>query len=851
MPDRPIVHLFCQAHIDPVWMWGWEEGAREAISTFRTAANLLDEYPEFIFNHNESLLYEWVEEYDPKLFERIREHVQSGRWNITGGWYLQPDLNLSGGETIARLILEGRRYFQQKFGVRPNVSYNFDTFGHPGTIPQLLKNSGFEMYIHCRPNISQMELPGPVYRWQGIDGTEIITVRPNSGWYCTPGDGQAQMQARAGVNIARETGEDVLVTWGLGDHGGGATRGDLDKFREIIAEFANSDVELRHSTPQAYLARIQQNFAKYPVHRGELQRTLAGCYTSVAPIKREMREGEALLASAERWAAIAWWRYGQAYPADELRVAWKRLMFNTFHDVLCGSLLEDALPGVMDMYGYAHDVARRVITRSQHAILPNLPPKEGTIPLYVLNPHSTPMRAYVGLNFLRSYSQVAPKLPYALYDDANNPVVKQDSGGHSIVLDSGTWQPFVGFIADVPALTARRYELRFEEPKVDVSGLLTVENQEDAIVVENEWWKARFSHDEDSLIRLIEKGSGRNLLRGPVQLFAMQDIAHAWGGENNAVFNVPVSAFKGLTAEDVGDFTGMEGYLGPSTRVIAQGPVSVTVECLVGWQHSRAAIRFTLYDNLPYIDIDVRLYMQARRKMIKLVFPFNLPEAKAIVEVPYGTAERPTDATEYPYARWLRLESSSLCVGLANNGQNGLDIAADGTLGLSISRGAVHCHWDEVPPGLDTAKSYTFMDQGQIDTRFRLLAGASSDAVAKQLIPAALELNQPLERFFSYFPPSSPENAPAQPAPFLQIEPPTVALSALKKAERDNSLIIRLSETIGQRVTAHVSLEGGAAHSIEFQPYEIRTFKIRKRKGEITWQVCNILEERKAWSRRK
>src|SRR5689334_6626829 len=98
MPDRPIVHLFCQAHIDPVWMWGWEEGAREAISTFRTAANLLDEYPEFIFNHNESLLYEWVEEYDPKLFERIRQHVQSGRWNITGGWYLQPDLNLTGGE---------------------------------------------------------------------------------------------------------------------------------------------------------------------------------------------------------------------------------------------------------------------------------------------------------------------------------------------------------------------------------------------------------------------------------------------------------------------------------------------------------------------------------------------------------------------------------------------------------------------------------------------------------------------------------------------------------------------------------------------------------------------------------
>src|SRR5215510_4091861 len=161
--DRPIVHLFCNAHIDPVWRWGWEEGAREAISTFHTAVELLDEYPEFIFNHNESLLYEWVEEYDPPLFERIRELVRQGRWNITGGWYLQPDVNLPGGETLVRVILEGRRYFQEKFGVCPPVAYNFDSFGHPGSLPQLLKQSGFDMYIHCRPDATLLELPGLVY----------------------------------------------------------------------------------------------------------------------------------------------------------------------------------------------------------------------------------------------------------------------------------------------------------------------------------------------------------------------------------------------------------------------------------------------------------------------------------------------------------------------------------------------------------------------------------------------------------------------------------------------------------------------------------------------------------------
>lgn len=852
--EKPIVHLFCNAHIDPVWMWGWEEGAREAISTFRTAANLLDEYPEFVFNHNESLLYEWVEEYDPQLFVRIQQLVREGRWNISGGWYLQPDCNLAGGETLVRLIIEGRRYFQEKFGVRPPVAYNFDTFGHPGTIPQLLKQSGFEIYVHCRPTAAQMDTPGPVYRWQGVDGTEILTVRPNSGWYCTPGSGQAQDQARSGVQIARETGQDVLVTWGLGDHGGGATAHDLNLFREILAELKDSDVEMRHSTPEAYLARIRASFEQFPVKRGELQRTLMGCYTSVAPIKRQMREGESLLASAERWAAIAWWRYGKAYPADDLRTAWKRLMFNTFHDVLCGSLLEDAIPGVDDMYGYAHDVARRIIVRSQNALLPNVPPQEGTIPLYVYNPHSAPMRAYVGLNFLRDYRQWQPNNPYALFDDTGTEVTCQPSGGHSIVLDTGggsivnetldgdplsglgAWQPYIGFVASVPPLAVRRYEIRYQKPQAK-GETLTVSEDDAGITVENRWWRARFARDVAAPVELVEKTSGKNLLKAPLQLFAMRDVAHAWGGENRAVYNEPVSALTALSPAEVGIFTGTEEKEGPALRVLSRGNVSVKVECLVGWQHTRASLGFTLYADLPYIDVDTRLYMQARRKMVKLVLPFDLPGVRAICEVPYGTAERPADATEYPCARWIRLESGNTIVGIANNGQNGFDVSPDGVLGLSISRGAVHCHWEEREGGLDPRRSYTWMDQGQIDTRFRLLAGSDT---AAQLVPAALELNQPFERFFTYFPPTVPQNAPTRPAPFLSVEPSTVILGALKKADREDALVVRLAESIGQTVTARVSLESGAAQTIAFRPYEIKSFLVRK---DGTWTPCNLLEE--------
>jgi alpha-mannosidase len=230
--------------------------------------------------------------------------------------------------------------------------------------------------------------------------------------------------------------------------------------------------------------------------------------------------------------------------------------------------------------------------------------------------------------------------------------------------------------------------------------------------------------------------------------------------------------------------------------------------------------------------------MQARRKMIKLVLPFDLPETRATVEIPYGSTERPADATEFPYARWIRLDSPQISVGVANNGQYGFDVSETGTLNLSVSRGAVHCSWEgdpgTIPP--DPAKAYTFMDQEQIDTRFRIVAG---DNIHQKLYAAALELNQPLERFFAYFPPTTPEKR-ARPIPFLKVEPSTVTLGALKKAEGEDALIIRLVETSGEAVNATVTLEEERTKTITLDPYEIKTIKIGL---DGPWQFCNLVEE--------
>lgn len=164
------VFLVCNAHIDPVWQWEWEEGAAEAISTFRVAAEFCEEFDGFVFNHNEAILYQWIEEFEPALFERIRRLVKEGKWHIMGGWYLQPDCNMPSGEGFVRQIMEGRRYFFDKFGKAPAVAINFDPFGHTAGLVQIMAKCGYKGYLFCRPGADVRPLPAELFRWRGFGG---------------------------------------------------------------------------------------------------------------------------------------------------------------------------------------------------------------------------------------------------------------------------------------------------------------------------------------------------------------------------------------------------------------------------------------------------------------------------------------------------------------------------------------------------------------------------------------------------------------------------------------------------------------------------------------------------------
>jgi len=839
---KPVVHLVCNAHLDPVWMWHWEEGAREAISTFRTAADLLDEYSGFVFNHNESVLYEWVEEYDPALFARIRRLVKQGRWNISGGWYLQPDCNMPGGETLVRLITTGLRYFSERFGVRPMVAYNFDSFGHNGSLPQLLRQSGYRLYIHCRPGEGLLDLPAPQYRWQGLDGSEILALRPSTGWYGS-GEGTAVDSARRGADLARRTGEDVLVLWGLGDHGGGPTRADLAAIEGLMRE--TTDVEIRHSTPEAYLARLRPS-RSYPVHRGDLQRSFAGCYTSMSSIKRAMRRGEALLASAERWSAVAWLECGCDYPQEELEQAWKCILFNSFHDILAGSSAEEPLlRDAMEIFGRSADVCRRLRMAAQMALLPSAAPRPGTIPVYVFNPHASPMRAPVSIQFPMQYMPPKRVEPFALYEDRGRKIPCQDKGGpfeRSVAI--GGWHRHLSFVADVPPLSARRYEIRRGEQPAAGTCPLKVRETKTAIIAENRWMTAKFLRSTGGLASLRDKRTGRELLRGSVRPVAMKDTLDAWGGEPNVDFSTPLGDFVPLSPREMARWAGEERAGAPALHVLFQGPVSITVQSLVGWRRSRVCQHFTLYADLPYVDASLRVHWQERRQCLKWVLPFRLSNCRAVCEVPFAAIERPADGSENVGGRWVRLEEVAgerLAVGVASSGQYAFHARRSGELGLSLVRGAVHARFGDLPARAD--EHHTYMDQGQHGFRFRLLWGKAA-ALSRALIPTAIELNMPLEPFFMYSQRTPAPGSPARREPPLEVEPSTVVLSAFKKAHDGDDVIVRLNETLGRRTRATLRFPGmKSAVVLRLRPFEIATLRVRRGARRATITTCDLLEE--------
>jgi alpha-mannosidase len=811
---RPRVHLICNAHLDPVWQWRWEEGAAEAIATFRSAALLLREHGNFIFNHNEALLYRWVEEYDPELFREIQALVREGRWVIAGGWYLQPDLNMPGLESLVRQIAEGRRYFRGKFGVKPRVAYNFDSFGHGAGLPQILKLAGYRMYIHMRPQEKELRLPADLFRWRGADGSEMLTLRIETGLYHSERD-NIEEKIRAGVDLALRLGRDVPVFWGLGDHGGGATREALAAIDAHIA--GEKRVEIIHSSPDGLYEALKAAGRKAPVFAGDLQRVFTGCYTSLSRVKRKAEESLATLVQAETLCAAAWWLTGDRFPEGELNGAWRDHLFNDFHDILTGSCTEPAEKDALDLYGKVLETARRLRLRAASTLNRSLPAGGSVpVPVTVLNSNTGLAEVPVEVECLADYRPFwKGEWHLRVFGQDGREVLSQEEQPESLL--PFNWRKKVCFLADLGGVGASRFEVK-ALPGKERRRLTPPPNPELIYKIDK----------NRGLIASLCTGDKTQVLQGPLlEPLFIKDEGDSWG--------TGCSEYR----EVAGRFRLVPGSL----KVVEKGPVRTITESILAYKKSRIVFQVVGYPRWPRLEFRLRVHWNEERARLKLAVPTRLDSGRVLCEVPGGAIRRPADGQEHVFSRWAIIEEdregSGIALAVIGNGQHGLDFK-DGELRVSALRSVAYCH--ERGFRLADSPARKFMDQGVHEMRFVVTAG-EAESVRRSAAALADWLSAP-PYALAHLPWGEKIEGAAhggESISLLALNPENIRLTAGKPSWDGKALILRLHETSGRTTSAELAIfQPLRVLRVVFKPFEIKTLRV-ERSG--AWREADLIAE--------
>ena len=334
------------AHLDMNWKWGWDETVAIVLSTFKTMLKLMEEYPDFHFSQSQASVYEIVEEHAPEMVPEIQKRIQEGRWEVTASAWVETDKNIPCTQSLQNHIVYTKQYFKEHWNIEPeslDIDFSPDTFGHSAFLPELNMLGGVKYYYHMRGILESDKI---LYRWKAPSGQELLMYREPCVYSGSAVPGPAiGMPWAASLCGGLRTG---LCTYGVGDHGGGPTRKDLNR----ILEMQQWPVfpKLQFGTLREFFNEAETVREKLPLVEGELNAIYTGCYTSQSRIKRGNRRAETSLLNAEKLCALMSKELNMPYPEKILDKAWKKTLFTHFHDILTGSCVQDAREHAMGLY---------------------------------------------------------------------------------------------------------------------------------------------------------------------------------------------------------------------------------------------------------------------------------------------------------------------------------------------------------------------------------------------------------------------------------------------------------------------------------------------------------------------
>ena len=807
-------HLTGNSHIDAAWLWPWTESVDVVKRTFGTALQLMYEYPEYTYTQSAAAYNEWLADKYPEMNAEIAQRIKEGRWEIVGGMWVEPDLNMPDGESLVRQLLVGKRWYKNAYGVDVRVGWNPDSFGYTWQLPQIYKKSGVDYFVTQKMAWNDTnQLPFKFFWWESPDGSKVLTYFPHD--YAN--DNLNPVRLARDFTIAQKQAAGLtgmMDLYGIGDHGGGPTRAILDEgrhwaypslpayvmpkieFGTALPYFAALEKQIAPNSPVWDYASIAKGYTPPPPVAGRLNIPTwkselyfeyhRGVMTTQANHKKNMREAEEQMLDAEKWASLAWVLAGRAYPSSDLTEDWKKVLFNQFHDLAAGSG-KDAQKDYDVVRWSTNEIDTNALKTVAERIDTSLRGKiaQGQS-IVIFNP----------LGWMRSGEAAFPATGYPNGFEIRDP---QTGITHpSALLPKEVRDGIEEYRFPVPDVPALGYEVFQIVPTTGGQhwavgpGPVAKEEKND-FVLENGYLRVVIDKQTGCIISLFDKRSKFEALAAGAcgnQLQAFKDKPKdydAWNIDLGTLDQPPTLFTQADKVELLGD-----------------DAVRVTQT----WQSSKFVQTIRFARMAPEVDIDNEIDWHENHVLLKAAFPLAASGPFATYEIPYGTIDRPTTHNnswekaqfEVTALRWADLsgpgpDGKVHGLSVLNQNKYGYD-AVGNVLRLTLLRSP---KWPDAEA-----------DMGHHHFHYALYphAGTWKDALT---VRHGYEYNYPLTAVVTT---AHPGALPASHS-FASVSQENVVLTAVKKAEDQNGLgvnglILRVYEWAGKETIAEFHVPPGA-----------------------------------------
>lgn len=802
-------HLTGNSHIDAAWLWPWTETVDVVKRTFSTALQLMNEYPNYTYTQSAAAYNYWMATKYPAINDEIKKRIKEGRWEVVGGMWVEPDLNMPSGEATARSILLGKRFYQQEYGVDVRIGWNPDSFGYNWQLPQIYKKSGIDYFVTQKMAWNDTnQLPFKLFWWESPDGSKVLTYFPHD--YANNNLNPVRLSADLASARKFSPGmTEMMDLYGIGDHGGGPTRAVLDegdhwsqpdkivpnyKFGTAQSFFSTVEKEIAPESPTWDYFSIMNGYKEPPTPpEGQIAIPTwktemyfeyhRGVMTTQAHHKWNMRHSEMWALNAEKYASLAWLD-GKSYPNSQLTDAWRTITFNDFHDLAAGSGIGIIYKEAQEQFDKTHLETDKISQDSLKTISARINTASAVkganeVPVLVFNP----------LAWERTgWAEVSVQMPNA----APNGVSVLDPAGHvlpSVQLSKDEKTNSFRLLVDAKNVPSMGYEVLHVVPgdkpftsDLKVNGL-TLENADLRVTVDKTTGCITSLFDKKSNFETLAQGACGN------ELQAFKDTPKDYDAWNIDPGTLDVPPTK-LTDAD-------------SVELVEKGPARASIKITRHWSKSKFVQEIQLAANSDEVNVVNDIDWHEDHILLKAAFPLAVKSDKATYEIPYGSIERPTTRNnswdkaqfEVPALRWADLSDNQHGFSLINNSKYGYDDAGS-VLRLSLLRSP---KWPD--PDADRGhQHFTFAlypHAGDWREALTVRHGYEYNYSLKAVQVEAHTGTLPLEHSF------------------LTVKPENVVLTAMKKAEDTNSLILHMYEWAGKQANVEISVPPGATAATE------------------------------------